>query len=77
MSRFRDLNEGDVLSFFYPSTEWRMVQPFDCFCKEEGCLGEIMGAGQMGKAKLKGYWLNQHVEDRLQRMGGENDGASL
>lgn len=27
------LKEGDELTFFYPSTEWSMAQPFDCLCK--------------------------------------------
>ena len=69
VSRYRDLKEGDVLSFFYPSTEWQIVQPFECFCNEAGCLGMIKGAGQMGKAKLKGYWLNQHVEEKFRELG--------
>ena len=29
-----------MLTFFYPSTEWRMEQGFECACGEEGCLGE-------------------------------------
>lgn len=28
----RDIKAGDVLEFFYPSTEWNMSQPFDCSC---------------------------------------------
>lgn len=28
----RDIKEGDVLEFFYPSTEWDMAQPFECSC---------------------------------------------
>ena len=70
MSRHRDLKEGDVLSFFYPSTEWHMVQPFECFCGEAACLGKIMGAGQMGKVNLKANWLNQHIEEKFRRLGG-------
>ena len=31
----------------------------------------------MGRAKLTGYWLNQHIEERLQRMDGKRDRASL
>ena len=77
VSRFQGLYEGDVLSFFYPSTEWSMVQPFECFCKKSKCFGRIMGASQMGKTKLKGYWLNQHIEERLKRIESKNDRASL
>lgn len=68
VSRHRDLKQGDVLSFFYPSTEWQMAQPFECFCGEAACLGKIMGAGQMGRVDLEGYWLNQHIEEKLAKL---------
>ena len=67
VSRYRDLKEGDLLTFFYPSTEWHMVQSFECTCHEAACLGKIVGASQFGKAKLQKYWLNQHIEDRLEK----------
>ncbi|KAL8750488.1 MAG: hypothetical protein Q9199_007032 [Rusavskia elegans] len=66
VSRDRDLHEDDLLTFFYPSTEWHMAQPFECNCHSPGCLGTIMGASELGKAKLDGYWLNQHIKDRLE-----------
>jgi len=28
----RDINPGDTLTFFYPSTEWDMEQNFECQC---------------------------------------------
>ncbi|KAL6712899.1 hypothetical protein ACLMJK_009454 [Lecanora helva] len=71
VSRYRDLCVGDNLSFFYPSTEWAMVQPFVCFCNESECLGQVSGAGQMPKAKLKGYWLNRHIEEKLKMANAE------
>ena len=67
VSKDRDLHRGDLLTFFYPSTEWHMVQPFECSCNERGCLGMIMGASELGKKILKGYWLNTHIEERLER----------
>ena len=44
---------GDELTFFYPSTEWKMVQPFDCFYKSEHCLGTIDGALSLDPEVLK------------------------
>ncbi|KAL9045124.1 MAG: hypothetical protein Q9214_001793 [Letrouitia sp. 1 TL-2023] len=67
VSRYRDLREGDILTFFYPSTEWHMVQPFECFCNEEVCLGRIVGSEQLERAKMRGYWLNPHIEERLRK----------
>ena len=32
----RDIAPNEEISFFYPSTEWSMTQPFACFC---GALG--------------------------------------
>ena len=43
-----------------------MVQPFECTCNERDCLGMIMGASELGKDALKKYWLNTHIEERLE-----------
>lgn len=32
----KDISPGDDLTFFYPSTEWNMDQPFECWCGSEG-----------------------------------------
>ena len=29
----KDIQLGDELCFFYPSTEWEMNCPFDCLCR--------------------------------------------
>ncbi len=63
----RPLHEGDELSFFYPSTEWRMAQPFDCRCDAPKgiCLKSIEGAENLSDAVLGRYWLNKHIEELL------------
>ena len=63
----RALNKGDMLTFFYPSTEWEMAQEFDCSCGSERCLGRIKGAKHMKKENLRRYWLNEHIEQLLQK----------
>jgi len=65
VSRDRDLKEGDALTFWYPSTEWSMAQPFECDCGTERCLKWISGAGDMDESVLKGYWLNEHIVQML------------
>lgn len=68
----RALGKGDALTFFYPSSEWDMAQPFCCACGEECCRGVIDGAGKMDERVLRGYWLNKHIERLLdERNGGE------
>ena len=61
----RPLHKGDALTFFYPSTEWEMTQPFECLCGagEGVCKGWIRGAGNLTDAQLEGYWLNPHIEE--------------
>jgi hypothetical protein len=71
----KDLEEGDELTFFYPSTEWSMAQPFECGCKEEGCRGEIKGAKDMDEGVLKQYWLNKHIEEMLEEKKSGNGTA--
>lgn len=63
----RPLKKGDALTFFYPSTEWEMDQPFNCTCGAGGdvCNGLISGAKTMPMDKLGRYWLNPHIEEML------------
>ena len=65
VARGRPLRVGDKLTFFYPSTEWTMAQPFECRCGSAGCLGVIRGAGEMGRGRMGGCWLNGFVEEML------------
>lgn len=41
----RDLEVGDELTFFYPSTEWASASPFKCLCGagEGRCIGMQRG----------------------------------
>ncbi|EXJ91019.1 hypothetical protein A1O1_04126 [Capronia coronata CBS 617.96] len=57
------IKPGDELTFFYPSTEWIMDQPFECRCATKSCKGWISGARDMTPDQLRGYFLNAHIED--------------
>ncbi|KAL4925684.1 uncharacterized protein BDV17DRAFT_271577 [Aspergillus undulatus] len=63
----RPLRKGDALTFFYPSSEWTMVQPFACTCGEDGCLGVIAGASDLSRDVLEKYWLNEHVVQLMEQ----------
>ncbi|KAB2110738.1 hypothetical protein AG0111_0g1300 [Alternaria gaisen] len=65
------LKEGDELTFFYPSTEWSMAQPFNCLCKTGECAGEIKGAKDMSREVLGRYWLNKHIDEMLAERDGQ------
>ncbi|KAK1247065.1 hypothetical protein MKX08_000867 [Trichoderma sp. CBMAI-0020] len=62
----KGLRPGDELTFFYPSTEWDMAQPFDCFCGKPTCKRVISGAKDMPSELLEGLWLNDHIHELLE-----------
>lgn len=66
--RDRDLKKGDMLCFFYPSTDWTLAQPFDCWCgaPEGVCCGRIEGAEKMSEEVLNRYWLNTYIRELLE-----------
>ncbi|KAK0674567.1 hypothetical protein QBC41DRAFT_332686 [Cercophora samala] len=61
----KGLKAGEELTFFYPSTEYSMAQPFDCFCGSAECKGRISGARDMGEEQLRGMFLNAHIRELL------------
>lgn len=63
----RPLKRGDDITFFYPSTEWNMQQPFECNCGGDACLGLVRGAEYLDDKSLKKYWLNSHIERLLEK----------
>ncbi|KAI9591145.1 hypothetical protein BDF19DRAFT_456114 [Syncephalis fuscata] len=61
----RDIAAGDEMTFFYPSTEWHMDQPFDCWCGSEKCIGKVCGAKDAPKDILSLNYLNDHIIQML------------
>ncbi|KZV93004.1 hypothetical protein EXIGLDRAFT_717654 [Exidia glandulosa HHB12029] len=74
----RGLEVGDELTFFYPSSEWSMAQPFECRCGagEGVCKGWIGGAKEMGRERMKGMWLNAFIEELLDEQEREAAAAA-
>jgi len=61
------LAPGDELTFFYPSTEWEMAQPFVCNCGTPECLQFINGASHISKSILKKYKLTDFIQQKISR----------
>ncbi|MEO8403149.1 MAG: SET domain-containing protein-lysine N-methyltransferase [Chitinophagaceae bacterium] len=61
----KPISEGDEMTFFYPSTEWDMSQPFKCHCGCSNCLGEIRGAAHIKPEIIKGYTLTRFIQQQL------------
>jgi hypothetical protein len=57
----RDIEPGEELTFFYPSTEWDMITPFQCLCGSSQCLKRIGGARYLSLNVLSRYFINQHI----------------
>ncbi|KAH8847666.1 hypothetical protein MCOR27_008322 [Pyricularia oryzae] len=68
----KGIRAGEELTFFYPSTEWRMAQPFACLCGAATCRGTISGAEAMSTCDLEGVWLNGFIREMLE----ERDAAA-
>ncbi|KAI0077728.1 hypothetical protein K474DRAFT_1661317 [Panus rudis PR-1116 ss-1] len=66
------IEPGEGITFFYPSTEWDMDQPFECQCKAPNCLGTIRGAKYLPVKELqsRGFvspWIARLIQERDSR----------
>jgi hypothetical protein len=56
-----DIEPGDELSYFYPSTEWEMDAPFICLCGASNCIHVVAGARFLPLSTLENHYLNRHI----------------
>jgi SET domain len=63
----KHLQPEDEMTFFYPSTEWKMVQPFKCYCGSPHCLGKIRGAAFLSKEDQEKYRFTDFIQQQLTR----------
>lgn len=61
----KPLQPEDEMTFFYPSTEWKMTQCFDCYCGSPHCLGEIKGAAYLSKESQEKYRFTDFIQQQL------------
>lgn len=61
----KELNPGDEMTFFYPSTEWQMTQSFNCYCGSPNCLGDIRGAAYLSEDITKQYRFTDFIQQQL------------
>lgn len=66
------IGEGDEMTFFYPSTEWNMAQPFTCYCGTNRCLGQIQGAAHISRDILATYELTRFIQQQLHDRSDKN-----
>lgn len=61
----KEIKPQDELTFFYPSTEWKMSQPFQCYCGHPCCQGKIRGAAYLSKEARERYQLTDFIQQQL------------
>ena len=61
------LQPGDEFTFFYPSTEWEMAQPFVCNCGNAACLQLINGASHLSVQTLSKYKLTDFIKQQVKQ----------
>jgi hypothetical protein len=62
----KEIQPGDEFMFFYPSSEWDMSQPFDCFCGTPHCLQRIQGAAYLSDDEAMRYRLTNFIQQKIQ-----------
>jgi hypothetical protein len=61
------MQPGDEFTFFYPSTEWEMAQPFVCNCGSAACIQLINGASHLSVETLSKYKLTDFIRQQLKQ----------
>ena len=68
----KPVQPGQEMTFFYPSSEWDMAQPFDCCCGNDVCLGTIQGAAHLSDEVLKNYTLTDFIQQKIKARSQSN-----
>jgi hypothetical protein len=61
----KHISIDDELTFFYPSADWKMAQPFDCYCGSPKCLGKIRGAAYLSPMIVFQYRFTDFIQQQL------------
>jgi hypothetical protein len=61
----KPIQKGDEMTFFYPSAEWDMDQPFNCHCGSEHCVGFIQGAKYLDQKTINRYRFTDFIKGKL------------
>ncbi|KAG0005178.1 hypothetical protein BGZ80_001410 [Entomortierella chlamydospora] len=66
-------SDRDQLTFFYPSSEWEMEQPFPCWCGAEKCCKSIQGAKFLPRDVMGKYFVTSHIRELLKERDAAED----
>jgi len=68
LTALQPIAPGDEFTFFYPSTEWDMAEPFHCLCGSTQCLNVIKGAKNISDDVLNTYQLTDFIESKRRQI---------
>ena len=63
----KNISPLDELTYFYPSTEWEMDQPFDCNCGSDMCLKVIKGARYLTEEVKERYAFSEFIKFKMKQ----------
>lgn len=61
----KEVQQQEEMTFFYPSTEWKMTQSFNCYCTSTGCIGEVRGAAFLSREAQSTYRFTDFIQQQL------------
>lgn len=61
----KDIESNEEFTFFYPSTEYDMAQPFICFCGSQDCLRNIRGARYLSRDIQNKHRFTDYIKQLL------------
>lgn len=64
----QSIEPGDELTFFYPSAEWDMAEPFTCFCGNQNCLHTIQGAKYLDREVFSTYRATAFIRNKFDKI---------
>ena len=65
LKALKNIEPSQEFTFFYPSTELDMAQPFICFCGSKSCLQNIKGANYIPGELLQQYRLTEFIQRQV------------
>ncbi len=60
-----EIEADEEMTFFYPSTEWKMTQSFNCYCGSRSCIGKIKGAAFLSGEVKEKYRFTDFIQQQL------------
>jgi hypothetical protein len=64
----KSIQSGDEFTFFYPSAEWDMAQPFNCTCGDVHCIGLVKGAKYLLPSIVAHYRFTDFIQQKLNQL---------